>query len=62
MMITRLAEGIFTSKWKDKLDQLFLSTNRLNFIITKNHVKRGKLEEFVKPTAMADYNSAKTYI
>lgn len=62
-MITRVAEGISVSKWRDKRDILFLSTkHRPNFVITKSRIKGGKFEVCLKPTAIADYNFAKTYI
>lgn len=61
-MISRTSRRIVVSKWKDKRDVMFLSTkHRPNFCFVKS--KRYKdSTPVLKPTAIAEYNDAKTYI
>lgn len=59
-MISQISKHIIVSKWKDKKDVWFLSTkHRPNFVSVKS--KRTKRIS-LKPTAVAEYNDAKTFI
>lgn len=59
-MITYAYDGIAVSKWKDKRDVTFLTTkHRPIFVQVKS--KRGSKFN-MKPQAIVDYNSAKTFI
>ena len=60
-MIGRVSKRICVYKWLDKRDVLFLSTkHKPDFCEVK--INRYSKETFVKPTAIVDYNKAKTYI
>lgn len=59
-MISRASQKIIVSKWLDKRDVLFLSTkHRPDFC--RVEVNRYDDKVFLKPTAIVDYNNAKTF-
>lgn len=59
-MVTCTYDGIAVSKWKDKRDVLFSTTKYRPIFVPIKSQRASK--EVLKPQAIVDYNSAKTFI